>query len=525
MNQTSRWALRVGVKPGDAVALMMGNCPDYFAIWLGLTQIGAIVALINTNLEGAALAHCLNVADATRVIASGRFFAVLEQAAQHMNLRPEMWRDGEGDAAKKRFDLESAAEDGAPLGPQPVRLSDRALCIYTSGTTGLPKAANISHHRIVNWCAWFAGLCDMSPRDRMYNCLPMYHSVGGVAAIGAALFNGGSVFIREKFSASQFWGDVARWDCTMFQYIGELCRYLIAAPPSAAECSHRLRLALGNGMSGDVWRRFAERFSVSEIIEFYASTEGNIWLYNVEGKPGSIGKIPSFLAPRNPIALVRYDDAANAPMRGPDGFCSSCGPGETGEALGRISEEPSQRFEGYTQPAETKKKILRNVFAQGDAWMRSGDLMRRDAEGFFSFVDRIGDTFRWKGENVATLEVAALICACPGVDDAVVYGVAIPDNDGKAGMAMLSTSETFDLQLMETRLRDLPAYARPLFLRLKGSLATTSTHKHLRADMAAQGYDPAKVDGALYVFDRGLNHYVALDAARYGAIQSGAMRF
>ena len=234
----------------------------------------------------------------------------------------------------------------------------------------------------------------------------MHHSVGGVVAIGAPLVFGGSVAIAERFSARGFWGDVARWECTAFQYIGELCRYLIAAPGRPEEKAHRLRLAIGNGLSEEVWRTVLERFGPLRVLEFYASTEGNVWLYNVEGKIGSIGRVPPYLALRDPIALARFDHNSQTPARGAAGFCSRCADGEIGEALGRIGEDPAARFEGYSEAVETEKKILRDVFKSGDAWMRTGDLMRRDADGFYTFVDRIGDTFRWKGENVATFEVA-----------------------------------------------------------------------------------------------------------------------
>ncbi len=331
---------------------------------------------------------------------------------------------------------------GEPLAPgerRPVTLADRALRIFTSGTTGLPKAAEVSHRRLIVWSHWFTGLAGLTASDRHYNCLPMHHSVGGVVAIGAPLVVGGSVAIAERFSAHRFWDDVARWDCTGFQYIGELCRYLVAAPSRPHERIHKLRIAIGNGLAQEVWRAFLDRFGPLRILEFYASTEGNVWLYNVEGRIGSIGRVPPYLALRDPIALVRFDYESQTPARGADGFCERCADGEIGEALGRIGEDPGARFEGYSQGDETEKKILRDVFEAGDAWMRTGDLMRRDADGFYAFVDRIGDTFRWKGENVAALEVAMALRACPGVVDAIVYGVAIPGAVGRAGMALLKT--------------------------------------------------------------------------------------
>ena len=528
MNQVSRWALDAGVAKGETVALVMGNRPEYFAIWLGLTQIGAVVALINVNLRGAALAHCLAVVAARRVIVERPFAEACDEAAAGAGASLEIWSHGGEGPAPHRLDLALGALDGGELGDaerRDVTLGDRALLIYTSGTTGLPKAAAVSHHRVIAWSHWFAGLAGMTSEDRMYNCLPMYHSIGGVAAIGAPLVNGGSVVIAERFSASRFWPDVTRWNCTMFQYIGELCRYLAAAPRCEAEAAHKLRLACGNGLSADVWRAFDERFRIPQILEFYASTEGNVTLYNVEGKPGAIGRVPAFLAARDTVALARFDYETDAPWRGPDGFGARCAEGETGEALGRIGAEPSQRFEGYTQRAETEKKILRDVFTPGDAWMRTGDLMRRDVEGFYYFVDRVGDTFRWKGENVATSEVAAAVAASPGVVDAVVYGVAIPHTEGKAGMALVACDGAPDLADIARRLAALPRYARPLFLRFRASLDVTATFKPKRREIADQGFDPAHVNDPLYMFDPESEAYVPLDAPRFEAIQSGALRF
>jgi fatty-acyl-CoA synthase len=523
-NLYSRWTLAAGLAKGDVVALMMGARPEYFALWLGLTQVGIVVALLNVNLTGAALAHCVRVAGARAAIVAAPFAEICAEAFAGLPL--DLWPHGGADEAR-RVDLALSAFAGAPLDDRERRattLADRALLIFTSGTTGLPKAAAVSHHRVVAWSHWFAGLADMRADDRMYDCLPLCHSVGGVAALAAALINGGSVVIAEKFSASRFWSEVARWDCTIFQYIGELCRYLVAAPPSAAEKAHRLRLACGNGLSADVWRAFTERFGVPQILEFYASTEGNLTLYNVEGKLGAIGRQPPFLAARDAIALARFDYEKEEPQRGPEGFCARCGVDEVGEALGRVSREAGQRFEGYTEPAETEKKVLRDVFAPGDAWMRTGDLMRRDREGFYYFVDRVGDTFRWKGENVATSEVAAALRRAPGVREAVVYGVAIPNADGKAGMAALTIDGAPDLEAIACAALALPRYARPLFLRLTPALEATATFKPLKRALVAEGFDPAKVADPLYVYDAEAERYEALDAARYAAIASGDAR-
>jgi fatty-acyl-CoA synthase len=526
MNQYSRWALGAGVTSGEAIALMMGNRPEYFAIWLGLIQVGAVVALISPDLRGLALAHALKVAGARRVIAAAECSDRCLEAVIAVNESIDLWVHGQCRPDLRRIDLAVSGQNSQTLSKderRPVTLDDRALRIFTSGTTGLPKAAEVSHRRIILWTHWFAGLASLTATDRLYNCLPMHHSVGGVVAIGAPLVNGGSVAIAERFSAGAFWRDVARWGCTAFQYIGELCRYLIAAP-SRSEKNHTLRLAIGNGLAEDVWRALLERFGPIRVLEFYASTEGNVWLYNVEGRVGSIGRVPPYLALRDPMAIARFDHLNQIPARGPDGFCSRCSDGEIGEALGRIGEDPAARFEGYSEAVETEKKLLRDVFQAGDAWMRTGDLMRRDADGYYTFIERIGDTFRWKGENVATFEVAGLLRACPGVVEAIVYGVSVPGADGRAGMALLNIDGQFELKELARRLRALPEYARPLFLRLTREMMTTETFKPRRRVYVEEGFNPDLVGDPLYVFDRGRRRYVPLDANRHEAIRGGTMR-
>jgi fatty-acyl-CoA synthase len=277
-------------------------------------------------------------------------------------------------------------------------------------------------------------------------------------------------------------------------------------------------------MNGDVWRAFEKRFAIARILEFYAATEGNFSLYNVEGRIGAIGKVPSFLMARNPVALVKFDFDSDQPLRGADGFCIRCAGNEAGEAIGRIAGDLSARFEGYTDKADTEKKILRDVFAPGDAYMRSGDLMRVDEQGFYYFVDRIGDTFRWKGENVATLEVALALSACPGIAEAAVYGVAVPGAEGRAGMALIAAESALDLVEIARRMQALPDYARPVFLRVRRELEVTATFKHRKNDLAKEGFNPLGIADPLYVFDRAQGAYVPLDADRFAAIESGAIR-
>jgi fatty-acyl-CoA synthase len=378
----------------------------------------------------------------------------------------------------------------------------------------------------MQWSHWFAGLIDVQPEDRMYDCLPMYHSVGGVVATGATLVGGGAVVLRERFSASRFWEDIVAERCTLFQYIGELCRYLLESLPQEEESQHALRVACGNGLRAEVWGEFQRRFRIPQILEYYAATEGNFSLYNCEGRPGAIGRVPPFLAHRLPVAVVKFDLDTEAPVRDASGRCVRCAPNEPGEAIGQILDmRGPTRFEGYTDDAASSKKILRDVFAPGDAWYRTGDLMRQDEQGFFYFVDRVGDTFRWKGENVSTAEVAGVIAGCPGVVDAVVYGVSVPGTDGRAGMAALVTGEGFDLAGLRRALQErLPAYARPLFLRIVAAIEITGTFKLRKHELALEGYDPTRVRDIVYIDDGERNEYVRLDARLHEQLRAGSLR-
>ena len=526
-NRYSRWALAAGLAKGDVVALMMGARPEYFALWLGLTQVGVVVALFNVNLAGAALAHCVRVAGAR---GGDRRGAVRRDSAPTPSpaCRSKSGRHGGGDEAR-RVDLALSAFSGAPLDDGERRattLSDRALLIFTSGTTGLPKAAAVSHHRVVAWSHWFAGLADMRADDRMYDCLPLCHSVGGVAALAAALVNGGSVVIAEQVLGQPF---LERRRALGLHDLSVHRRALPLSRRRAAVARRRRRIGCASpAATGFPPTSGAPSPSASawpQILEFYASTEGNLTLYNVEGKVGAIGRQPPFLAARDAIALARFDYEREAPRRGPDGFCARCGVDEVGEALGRIGDEAGQRFEGYTEPAETEKKILRDVFAPGDAWMRTGDLMRRDREGFYYFVDRVGDTFRWKGENVATSEVAAALRPRARRARSGRLRRRRPQRRRQGGHGGADDRRRARSRRRSPRAASaLPRYARPLFLRLPPALEATATFKPLKRALVAEGFDPARVADPLYVYDAEADAYVALDAERYAAIASGDTR-
>ncbi|MEH6725334.1 MAG: long-chain-acyl-CoA synthetase [Hyphomicrobiales bacterium] len=462
VNQYARWAKAQNLQKGDVVGLLMPNCPEFLAVWTGIGRAGGVTALLNTKLPGAQLAHCINIVTPKHIIVDAALAEQFLAARQYLDdnsipNQPTLWVYGDSphtstdtpDAPKSLKPLLEAADTAPlPLEERPdMTTDDKCLYIYTSGTTGLPKAANVNHFRVLAIMNGFSAASNASQHDRMYNCMPMFHSAGGLVATGSVLTRGGSVFIAERFSARTFWDDVVDNDCTMFQYIGELCRYLLNSPPHPKERSHKIRLCSGNGLRPDIWEAFQGRFQLPQILEWYAATESNAVFFNFDGKVGAVGRIPKWAKRRFVAEVVRYDHEAEAPKRNADGYCEICDPGEVGEVISKIMNDPkrpSQRFEGYSDSRESQKKVLESVFEPGDRWFRSGDLMRRDALGYFYFIDRIGDTFRWKGENIATSEVSESLTGFEGILEANVYGVSVPGRDGRAGMVALVAEDDFD---------------------------------------------------------------------------------
>lgn len=530
-NRYAHWARAQGLRPGDVVALFMPNRPDYVAVWFGLAKVGVATALINTGLTGRALVHSIDISGARQVILDAELAEPLHAVASQLANTPMVWASGGAVQGAQDLDEALARLPSERIPPEKARpgLTGGAVAmyIYTSGTTGLPKAAKMAHWRVMGYMRAFWGAGRGTEQDRVYIPLPLYHSTGGLCGVGFALEGGGAIILRRKFSASQFWSDVREQHATVFFYIGELCRYLVNVPPSAEDGEHAIRLAVGNGLRPEVWERFQERFKVPRIMEFYGSTEGNVSLVNLDGKQGAIGRIPSYLRRRFNVRIVKFDFENEQPLRGPDGLCIEAAPGEAGEAIGEIKEAEARfRFEGYAgDKAQTEKKVLRDVFRQGDAWFRTGDLMRQDEEGYFYFVDRVGDTFRWKGENVSTHQVNEVLSVFPGVKDANVYGVQVGDLDGRAGMAAITTDPGLDLAgLRQYLARELPSFARPLFLRLQPEIATTGTFKHRKVDLVKEGFDPAVVRDPLLFDDPRAGAYVPLTPELREEILAGRVR-
>jgi fatty-acyl-CoA synthase len=526
-NRYGHWAKSRNLRRGDTVALVLPNRIEFLAAWLGFSKVGVAAALINNQLTGAALTHCIRISKAHHVVADLETWQAVEEAGRGLGHALMVWVLGleEDDEASSRRGLDAAIKGASAVRPdRSVRegLTNRstALYIYTSGTTGLPKAAVISNSRARLYMRAFAAVTETKPADRVYCVLPLYHSTGGLCAVGAALLNGAALIVRKRFSATHFWPDVVATEATRFVYIGELCRYLVNQPENPDERAHKLQLAFGNGLRGDVWEEFQTRFRIPKILEFYGSTEGNASVFNFDGKAGAIGRIPAFLRHRMNLRLVRFDPETEQPVRGPNGLLQETAPGEIGEAVGMIGTDARHEFVGYADKAASQKKIIEDVFSRGDRWFRTGDLMRRDHEGYFYFVDRIGDTFRWKGENVSTTEVELRLAEAPNVAEAIVYGVPVPGADGKAGMACLVSDGRFNAKAFAAYVdAELPSYARPVFLRLRKTMDTTGTFKYRKVDLVADGFDPSKTSDLIYVRDKAT--YVRMKPERYAEILHG----
>lgn len=416
----------------------------------------------------------------------------------------------------------------SPTHPPPYKIrkefNDRLFYIYTSGTTGMPKAAVVVHSRYYRIAAFGFHSFGLRPDDIIYNCLPLYHSAGNIMGLGQCLLFGLTVVIRRKFSASHFWDDCVKHNCTVIQYIGEICRYLLAQPVGKSEARHRVRVAIGNGLRPSVWEEFVKRFRIQRIGEFYGATECNCSLLNIDGKVGACGFNSRILPNFYPIRLVRVQQDSKELLRDSQGLCIPCEPGEPGMLVGHINHtDPLRRFDGYADQDATKKKVARNVFKMGDSAYVSGDILVMDDYGYMYFMDRSGDTFRWRGENVSTTEVEGVLSKLLGHTDVAVYGVSVPGVEGKAGMAAIAQEgNQLDLDAFLIGVQKaLPSYAHPVFLRFVPSVDTTGTFKIQKTRLQKEGYKPQNSSEKIYFLNSRAGHYQPVTDELYDAINEG----
>lgn len=521
-----------GLVPGDAVSLVMENRIEFLTTIIALNKLGVIAALINTNLTGRALIHCIEITR-SRICIFGeeRLEAISQVQSDPAMAGMENWLFV-ADRSKEKcpawaLALDEEARDKDRANPPRTgqnTLADIALYIYTSGTTGLPKASVISNHRFLRASVLsYKGGIKCRENDCIYLCLPLYHGTGLFLGVGAAFSTGACMLIRRKFSASNFLSDIREHRATCFIYIGELCRYLLNIPAQENDHISPLVTMMGNGLRPDVWHEFKTRFGVKRIAEFYGSSEGNVAFVNMLNKDCTVGTTSI------PLALVKYDVEADEIARDDQGHLVRVADGESGLLLGQITQDTS--FEGYTSEEDTNKKIMHDVFEAGDAWFNTGDLMKTVDVGFalgmthYQFVDRVGDTFRWKSENVSTNEVGEVINGHPQIDFCNVYGVEIPRADGRAGMASLILADgvnSLDVQSFSSHVNEqLPAYARPVFLRIQPELDTTGTFKMVKGELRKQAYDIEQVGDPIYVLKPRSTVYERLDAEFAAVLRAG----
>jgi len=513
--------LHHGMRSEQHVGVLMHNRPDYLTTVTAVNRASAVGVLLNAGLRGRSLRQAMDAGAVTMLVCDAEHAE--EALAAVAGAIPVLVLDrGRGEPlAEGAIDLDAtlAREDnrlpaGFLLNAGLAR--DTALLMFTSGTTGLPKAARITNRRWAMASLGAAAMCRLTQHDTVYCCLPLHHATGMLIAVGGAMIGGCRLALAPRFSAHTFWNDVRRYGATVVFYVGELCRYLVNAPPSPNAQKHPVRLFSGNGMRADIQARMRERFGPVQIIEFYGSTEGNLALANLrDDKPGSVGRP---ILDVGTLELLIVDVETGAFLRDPQGRYRRAGADEPGVLVSRLeTDHPLARFDGYLDPEETERKILRDVIEAGDAWYVTGDLMRRDADGDFWFVDRLGDTFRWKGENVSTEQVAATVRALPFVAGAAAYGVALADREGRVGCVAIQLQEgaSFDGDaLFEETEAHLFEAARPIYARVVEALETTGTHKTVKARLRDEGVDPARVSDALYVRDEEGRTYVALAAPR-----------
>uniref|UniRef100_A0A8C6VZN4 Arachidonate--CoA ligase n=1 Tax=Nothobranchius furzeri TaxID=105023 RepID=A0A8C6VZN4_NOTFU len=468
-NRVANLLLDRGFKEGDVVAIFMENRSEYVGLWLGMAKIGVEAALINFNLRLESLVHCVTISNSKAVIFGSELIDAVSEVHSSMGKAVQMFCSGDWDPKR----VPQGTECLEPLLAKHLSylcftVADRLFYIYTSGTTGMPKAAIVVHSRYYRMAALVYYGFRMTSDDTLYDCLPLYHSAGNIVGVGQCIIHGMTVVIRKKFSASRFWDDCAKYNCTIVQYIGEICRYLLNQPVRDAEQQHQVRMALGNGLRQSIWEEFMNRFNIPQIAEFYGATECNCSLGNFGNKVGACGFNSQILPFVYPIRLVRVDEETLELIRGPDGVCIPCKPGEPGQLVGKIIQnDPLRRFDGYVNQSATTKKIAHSVFKKGDSAYLSGDVLIMDKYGHMYFKDRTGDTFRWKGENVSTTEVEGTLSRLLDMKDVVVYGVEVPGAEGKAGMAAIADpSRSTNLEkFVKDMEKVLPPYARPVFLR------------------------------------------------------------
>jgi fatty-acyl-CoA synthase len=516
-----------GVKAGDSVAILMENRPEVLACVTAAVKLGAVAAMLNHNQRGDVQAHSIRLVRPKIIVVGGECLDAINSTPFSPQANPDigfLWADHVcgAEMLPGYRDLDADIQFRSPRNPastNKVRASQPCYFIFTSGTTGMPKASVMTHYRWLAGKGGMSGTVRLNSSDVFYCCLPLYHNNALTVSWGCVLGAGAAMALERKFSASRFWDRIRHYNATGFCYIGELLRYLLNQEPSSGDRNHRVRLIVGNGLRPELWNQFEERFGIQRIYEFYGASEANIGFMNFFGVRQTAGFTPL------PFAIVDFDTDQDLPVRGEDGFMRRVAKGGVGLLISEVTDR--RPFDGYTDPSASEKKLLRDVFSEGDCWFNSGDLVRDQGYHHIQFVDRVGDTFRWKGENVATSEIEGVLTQAPGIEHGVVYGVTVPNADGRAGMAALSLKPGTELDgkgLAACLCDALPPYAVPLFLRIRAEQEVTGTFKYRKVELKQEAFDPGKVSEPLFVLLDRERGYEPLTAELVADIQSGKLR-
>jgi len=475
-----------GVGHGDVVAIMLRNSTRTVVAMLAAVKCGAVAGMLNYHQRGDVLAHSLGLLDAKVLVAETDLVTAVTESGAPAATETLTIEDLE------RFAV--GAPTTNPASASAVQAKDPAFYIFTSGTTGYPKASVMTHRRWLAALAAFGGLgLRLKSSDTLYSCLPLYHNNALTVAVSSVINSGATLALGKSFSATRFWDEVIASKATAFIYIGEICRYLLNQPAKPTDRKHQVRLIAGNGLRPEIWDEFTERFGIARVCEFYASSEGNAAFINIFNVPRTTGISPT------PLAYVQYDPDTGAPLRDDSGRVRRVPAGQPGLLLSPVNR--LQPFDGYTDQASTEKKLVRNAFREGDCWFNSGDVMSPQGMGHAAFVDRLGDTFRWKGENVATTQVEAALASDNSVEQCTVFGVEIPHTGGRAGMAAIKLRDGAEFDgksLARAVYEQLPGYALPLFVRVVESIEQTTTFKSRKVELREQAYG-SDVKDPLYV--------------------------
>ena len=507
------------INKGDCFAILMDNSPDFLMLLLASFRVGSLAALINTTVSGEGLKHVIGISDVKLITAGASHLEKLSSALGDSDLKniPIFGMEDNEKIPDQVEDIKKLSKQFSTFIPYQPIMKDVAAYIFTSGTTGLPKAALVDHAKLVKGS--FAGhfLCfNFNKNDRLYMTLPLYHSTGLILGWAASLRSGCPNVIKSKFSASDFWNDVKKYNVNKFIYVGELCRYLMNLPPSDGDKDNPITQISGNGLRPDIWESFQKRFNINKIVEIYGATEAVGMTINSFGRSGMIGR------KRSDSTIIHCNKDDGSPILNDEGFCTKVSEGETGLYIQKISS--SAKFQGYLDAQASNKKILQNVFKTGDQYFNTGDLITLHDNNWLSFADRVGDTYRWKSENVSTMEVAAILNNASGVMDCNVYGVQVDSAEGKAGMAAMNVSDEFSfISFIEHVNKNLNTFQKPYFLRLTKEMQTTGTFKHQKEDLKKQGFNPSLIKDKLYFLQK--DNYVEIDQALYNRIHSGDERF